>query len=71
MRKAALIFESSRVAKYPLTADQSLDLSDWEQIIINMARDISREQTPARLQTVRNQLYDLLGHCVPGSVILR
>ena len=57
--------------KYPFTADQRPEQADWQRYVASIAVDIMREQSPIALQTVRGKLYELLGHCVPPTLLLR
>jgi replication factor C subunit 3/5 len=44
---------------------------DWELYIRTLAEDVTREQTPQRLQAAREKLYELLVSCIPASIILK
>lgn len=38
---------------------------------MNMAADITKEQSPQKLMATREKLYELLINCIPASVILK
>jgi hypothetical protein len=44
---------------------------DWEEYIIQVAKEITEEQSPKRLLLVRSRLYELLSHCIPPEIILK
>ena len=71
LRRATLCLEACRVKQYPFTADQEVELLDWEKFIGSLARDITQEQSPARLMLARGKLYELLTNCIPADVILK
>jgi len=71
MRKAILTLESLKVKHGNLSASVSVELLEWEEFIVNLAKEIAEEQSPKRLQQVRAKLYELLGHCIPPDVIIK
>ena len=71
LRRAVLALEACKVAQYPFTADQPIELPDWESYIIAIAADIAREQSPQRLLATREKLYELLSKCIPADVIIK
>jgi len=71
LRKALLLFEAARAQQYPLTPEQVLPIEPWEQSVRDIAKSICEEQTPKRLLIVRSKLYDLLGVCIEGPLILQ
>lgn len=72
LRRAILMFESCHVQRRDgLTADMPVPATDWELYIKQLAMDITREQTPQRLLSAREKLYELLVNCIPASVILK
>ncbi|KAK9808259.1 hypothetical protein WJX73_004150 [Symbiochloris irregularis] len=71
LRRALLMLETCRVAQYPFTPDQPVQLADWELYIQEIASDIMQEQSPKRLFQVRGKLYELLVNCLPPTLILR
>ena len=71
MRRALLLLEASRVQQYPFTADQDVQLADWERYVSQIAREILAEQSPQCLMRVRTKLYELLTNCIPADVIIK
>jgi replication factor C subunit 3/5 len=51
--------------------DTPIPPPDWEALISQIAKQIMEEHTPRRILEVRAQLYDLLTHCIPATVILK
>jgi len=73
LRRAILMFETSRVhaGSTVLKTDQGIQKTDWELYIINLAKDITKEQSPSKLMATREKLYELLINCIPATVILK
>ncbi|CAM9527852.1 unnamed protein product [Ascophyllum nodosum] len=71
LRRALLMLEACRVQQYPFTAEQDVQLTDWENYIAQLAREITTEQSPRRLLEAREKLYELLTNCIPADVILK
>lgn len=73
LRRAMLMFETSRVhaGSTVLKIEQGIQKTDWELYIINLAKDITKEQSPAKLMATREKLYELLINCIPATVILK
>lgn len=71
LRRAILMFEACRVQQPHLSADQEVQLCEWEIYIDGTASKILREQTANCLLEVRGRLYELLTHCIPPDVILK
>jgi len=76
MRRALLSLESTLVASgstasRTLKPDETVRKTDWEMYIIQLASDITREQSPQRLIAAREKIYELLINCIPPSVILK
>lgn len=71
MRRALLLVESCKVAKYPFEPQQTIATMDWERYIGLLVADIVKEQTPGALLQCRAKLYDLLVNCVPADVIVK
>lgn len=78
------MLEASKVKQYPFQANQLADKSDWEEFIIQIAKEIAEDQSPKRfgnachvltvifrLLAIRGKLYELLSHCIPPEVILK
>jgi len=70
-RRAILMLEAMKARHSPLLPGMQPELADWQKHIATIASDIMREQSPNQLMAVRGKLYELLGHCVPPSMLLR
>lgn len=72
LRRGLLMLEAGKMAKCDF-AGNGLDLPipDWKTYVGEVAQDILTEQTPKRLYDIRLKYYELLGHCIPGEVILK
>ncbi|KAJ1972147.1 Replication factor C (RF-C) subunit [Dimargaris xerosporica] len=71
LRRAILMLETARVQQYPFSEDQAVPLADWQQFIKTVAQAMLQEQSPQRMQQVRNNLYELLTHCIPPSLVIK
>eukprot|EP00586_Coscinodiscus_wailesii_P018452 CAMPEP_0172499112 /NCGR_PEP_ID=MMETSP1066-20121228/122206_1 /TAXON_ID=671091 /ORGANISM="Coscinodiscus wailesii, Strain CCMP2513" /LENGTH=275 /DNA_ID=CAMNT_0013272683 /DNA_START=391 /DNA_END=1218 /DNA_ORIENTATION=- len=71
LRRALLILEASYVKNRSLASSTTVQLTDWELYIKQLAQDITREQSPQRLLAAREKLYELLINCVPADVIIK
>ena len=78
LRKAILMLEAAKVQSRTLNnggkelkADQVIPTTDWELYIRNLAKDITREQSPQKLMASREKLYELLVNCIPATTILK
>lgn len=72
VRRAILMLEACHVQRRDgLKADMLVPATDWELYIKQLAVDITREQTPQRLVSAREKLYELLVNCIPASMILK
>ena len=72
LRRALLMLEACHVQKRDgFTKDQPVQKTDWELYIAQLAADITREQSPQKLQAAREKLYELLVNCIPADVILK
>eukprot|EP00904_Undaria_pinnatifida_P000142 jgi/Undpi1/10128/HiC_scaffold_28.g12582.m1 len=71
LRRAVLMLEACRVQQYPFTADQEVQMTDWENYIRQLAREMCLEQSPRRLLDARDKLYELLTNCIPAEIILK
>jgi replication factor C subunit 3/5 len=71
LRKAILMLESTKVKQYPFQPDQLIEKADWEEFILQLAKEIAEEQSPKKLMVVRAKLYELLSHCIPPELIIR
>ena len=54
-----------------LSSSQPVAKPDWETYCSKVADMIIQEQTPQRVMEVRAKLYELLSHCIPGTIILK
>jgi replication factor C subunit 3/5 len=73
-RRALLMLEASAAqhrSSSSLPPDAVVHKTDWELYIRTLAEDVTREQTPQRLQAAREKLYELLVSCIPATVILK
>ncbi|GJQ15297.1 hypothetical protein GpartN1_g7088.t1 [Galdieria partita] len=79
LRKAILLLEVCRAVAYPFPQQDEDEDSwnsskfgfEWERICYEIANTVIREQNPKQLSSVRNKLYDLFCHAIPGDVIFR
>ena len=77
LRKALLMLEAAKVQaggnghSNEIPENQLLPTTDWELYIRQLARDITKEQSPQALLTAREKLYELLVNCIPASTILK
>lgn len=72
LRRAVLMLESCHVQhRDGLSPNTPIPQTDWELYIRQLAMDITREQTPQRLISAREKLYELLVNCIPASIILK
>jgi len=69
LRRAVLMLEAS----YVQNSIPSLPVqrTDWELYIQQLASDITREQSPQKLISAREKLYELLINCIPADTILK
>eukprot|EP00512_Aurantiochytrium_limacinum_P012355 CAMPEP_0171579106 /NCGR_PEP_ID=MMETSP0961-20121227/8252_1 /TAXON_ID=87120 /ORGANISM="Aurantiochytrium limacinum, Strain ATCCMYA-1381" /LENGTH=368 /DNA_ID=CAMNT_0012135543 /DNA_START=117 /DNA_END=1220 /DNA_ORIENTATION=+ len=68
LRRALLMAESQGVAA---GKGDKLQLPDWEVYVGALAEQICKDQSPNGLLTARSRLYDLLGNCIPPTVIFQ
>lgn len=71
LRRALLMAEACKVQQYPFTANQTVAKLDWQVFLRETAAQVLLEQTPARLEKVRERLYELLAQGVPADTIFR
>lgn len=72
LRRALLMFEACTVQQRDgLTKDQSVQKTDWELYIAQLASEIVKEQTPQKLKVAREKMFELLVNCIPATVILK
>lgn len=67
------MLETSRVnaGSTVLRDNQGIHKTDWEIFILQLARDITMEQSPQKLISAREKLYELLINCIPATLILK
>lgn len=65
------MLEASKVQKYPFTKNQSVPEVDWQRFLNETGYLIVGEQSPARLEQVRDRLYELLSQGIPPDVIFK
>jgi len=71
LRRAILALEACRVANYPFKETQSVQTTDWELYIAQIAAEILAEQSPKRLLQVRGRIYELLVNYIPPTLIFQ
>lgn len=72
LRRALLMLEACHVqCRGGLDKNQSVQKTDWEIYIRQIATDITKEQTPQRLMSTREKFYELLVNCIPADVIIK
>ena len=59
------------ICRYPFTPDQPIQAPDWERYCGTIVTDITTDQSPKQLLSVRAKLYQLLMNCIPASVIVK
>lgn len=70
-RRALLALETARVACYPFSDTQEVELPDWELYAKETAVGVLLEQSPRSLYVARGKVYELLVNCVPPDLVLR
>ena len=75
LRRAILTLESAKMAKCNMAVADKMQadvpIPDWKNYCQEIATDILTEQSPKKLYDIRQKLYELLSHCIPGDVVLR
>lgn len=71
LRRAILMLEACKVQQYPLTVNQEITELDWQMYLRETANQIMTEQTPAKLEKIRERLYELLSQGVPPDMIFK
>jgi replication factor C subunit 3/5 len=73
LRKALLMLEAAKVQAggSAIAENQLLPTADWEIYVRQLAKDITREQSPQTLLAAREKLYELLVNCIPSTTILK
>jgi replication factor C subunit 3/5 len=71
LRRAILMLEACKVHQYPFTVNQEIFEPDWKLFIKETSSQILYEQTPAKLEKIRDRLYELLSQSVPPDTIFK
>ncbi|XP_037936414.1 replication factor C subunit 3 [Teleopsis dalmanni] len=71
LRRAILNLEACKVQQYPFTSNQDIIELDWQLFLRETANQIIQEQTPAKLEKIRERLYELLAQGVPPDIIFK
>ncbi|KAL5291966.1 RFC3 family protein [Megaselia abdita] len=71
LRRAILMLEACKVQQYPFTINQEITELDWQMYLRETANQIMLEQTPAKLEKIRERLYELLSQGVPPDMIFK
>lgn len=71
LRRAILVLEAARAQQYPFTINQKIPELDWQVYLRETAHQILSEQTPAKLEKVRERLYELLAQGIPPDMIFK
>lgn len=69
LRRSLLMLEACKVQQYPFTSSQNITEPDWSLFIRNMAKLIIQEQSLERISKIREDLYELIVHDIPGDII--
>lgn len=65
------MLEACKVQKYPFTKTQDVPEVDWQRFLHETGTLIVGEQSPSRLEQVRDRLYELLSQGIPSDVIFK
>mmetsp|Transcript_16511 Transcript_16511/g.20229 ORF Transcript_16511/g.20229 Transcript_16511/m.20229 type:complete len:202 (-) Transcript_16511:245-850(-) len=71
IRRALLSLETCAATNSTLTDDLTIHPPDWFSFIQSIASDILSDQSPQRLLSTRDKLYDLLSKCIPPDLIIK
>ncbi|OON14379.1 replication factor C subunit 3 family protein, partial [Opisthorchis viverrini] len=71
LRRALLLAEVAKWQHSPMSAEQPVQLPDWQVFLAETASAILAEQSPRKILEIRARLYELLSHCIPTDVIMR
>lgn len=71
LRRAILLLEATRAQQYPFTTNQRVMELEWQLYLRETANQILSEQTPAKLEKVRERLYELLAQGIPPDTIFK
>lgn len=71
LRRAILLLEATRVQQYPFTSNQKIMELDWQVYLRETAIQILSDQSPAKLEKIRERLYELLAQGIPPDTIFK
>ncbi len=73
LRRALLMLEQQRLSEFSASDDEQtkIKLPDYELYIKMLAGNITVKQDPQTLSMARSCLYELLGNCIPATLIFR
>ncbi|RAL64036.1 hypothetical protein DID88_003224 [Monilinia fructigena] len=71
LRRALLMYEAAHAQNETITDSTPIPPPDWEALLSTIAHSMTVEHTPAQILKIRAQLYDLLTHCIPATMILK
>lgn len=69
LRRAILMLETAKVQQYPFTSTQEPIEPDWKIFIRETGNLMLQEQSPARLEKVRERFYELIAQGIPSNII--
>lgn len=69
LRRAILMLETAKVQHYPFTAAQEPIEPDWKIFLKETGNLMLQEQSPARLEKIRERLYELIAQGIPSEII--
>lgn len=65
------MLEACKVQQYPFTANQQISELDWQVFLRDTAKAILSEQSAAKLEKIRERLYELLSQGIPPDMIFK
>jgi replication factor C subunit 3/5 len=65
------MLEACKVQKYPFTKTQDVPEIDWQRFLDDTANQILLEQSPQKLEKIRDRLYELLSQGIPPNMIFK
>lgn len=65
------MLEACKVQKYPFSKTQEVPEIDWQRFLKETANQILLDQTPHKLEQVRDRLYELLSQGIPPDIIFK
>lgn len=63
------MLEACKVQQYPFTTNQTVPELDWQLYLKETVNQILDEQNPAKLEKIRERLYELLLQGIPPNII--